>query len=1491
MFRQSKIVYTGALFGLWLSTAWAGPTAESGPDVVPVAQVATSLEIGVGVADITPDVHAFRVPMAGYGAREGKPATGVHDPLRAKVLYLRDGETSMALITCDLRSITPDFKAQILRKSGGLGLSANNLLVAASHTHDGPSIYAEKFWQLQFGAYDPEIVEVMSTAVAGALKHAVESAAPAKVGFGQTVAEGFTRNRRWTYDTAAREAAGETPLTDPALWVMRVDSMDGKPRALLVNFATHPTILGAENMEISAEWPGVLQRNLEEAFPGATVLYTNGAEGDQAPDGARGADDFEKVTDFGTRLARVAESVARAIETLPDVPIGFARSTPALPEFTFTEGAKSRYGDFLTAAVEALPRTAEIQVFRIGPVALAGLPGEPILEVGKAVQQRVAEQGFEHVVVVSLANDYLGYIVNEKEYAHGGYEVDSRSYYGPGLGAFVAGQAARTAQIAAAPRPARGLRYVPGNPQSAEAWQKSLRSKLFGLLHLSDLASASDAIALNETVLDEAKCDGYRLQTIELQSTATRRIRARLAIPDEPVDGGNPAVVAIHGHGGTMDTPFDGENPIYKEFGKALAQRGFVVISTNVGQHEIYEPGRTLMGERLWDLMRCVDYLESRPDVNGQRIGCAGLSLGGEMAMWLGAMDTRMAATVSCGFLTAMDQMEQNHCMCWKFDGLRELVDFADIYALTAPRPLQCQNGRKEPATQFTVALAEKALAEIQPAYNDFNASDWLMLRIHDGGHEIDLEPLVQFLSKHLGASEPVAIVREGQAAAALVLDSHVAQLNREAADDFIGIVQRMTGAVIPASAAGDRTPIYIGEPGEFADLPFAVPALQKEEFLLKVTPEAIYILGGSPLGTSHGVYTLLRDLGCRWVMPGAIGECLPATKDILVPLQDRREIPDFNFREIWYAYGSPPAAAARHDEWMRRNRMVSPPIFHRHNLTATLGRVAPYEERPDLYALLDGERKKTQICTSNPEAVAGVVTSIKQFLAEHPETESYSLCPDDNTDFCECADCKALDPGHLDRGGLPSVADRYQVFLNQVIAGLKDEYPDVLVTTYSYNRSHTDPPVRTPVDPRTCIFATTSEFCSAHGVGDAYCASRQDFRGLLQKWTALTSHVYVYEYDPVPYSGGLPWPMWESNARAMAAYKEIGVAGVYFEGQNSWASYFPDYYIAAQCMWDSSQDGQQLFDDLMISFFGGAAPEMAAYHRAQASVFHGIERKAEWGLVDYPKYFTPAVVESCRQALEAAGAKSVPPDVRRRIEMVRFSFDEMDAYLRIRRADASTTFEDYRAAVEQLGNTIDRMAATNEDYLLANIAHEKTGAGIADRFAPQLGFINRWLLCGPFDNLGMDGHDRVYPPEQATDTAAVYGGKGGRSVSWKTNGTPEWQGYVDLVQEFDDADWTCAYALCWVTLDGGPRDVLFRVGSNDSVKVFLNGGEVWANKVERTASVDDDLVPVTLPAGTSTVLLKIGQAGLNWGFYFRITEPDSLDIPNGLHTRTEPPR
>lgn len=292
----------------------------------------------------------------------------------------------------------------------------------------------------------------------------------------------------------------------------------------------------------------------------------------------------------------------------------------------------------------------------------------------------------------------------------------------------------------------RTMKYSSRSRGEAVAWQKELRGRLFGLLKMNDLLKAK--IPLGARLLASQERPEYVFQEVELNSTPGRRIKAIVTIPR----GGtppHPAVVSIHGHGGSRAVVYDRSN-VYKGFAAALAESGYVTIATDVGQHEVYETGRTLMGERVWDVRRCLDYLESMPEVDKVSIGCAGLSLGGEMAMWLAAMDERVAACVSSGFLTLMDQMEHDHCMCWKFDGLRELVDFADIYSLVAPRPLQCQNGLAEPPTMFVVPLARQALKEIRLIYSDMGKPDNASLAMHRGEHEVDLPSLLAFFETHL---------------------------------------------------------------------------------------------------------------------------------------------------------------------------------------------------------------------------------------------------------------------------------------------------------------------------------------------------------------------------------------------------------------------------------------------------------------------------------------------------------------------------------------------------------------------------------------------------------------------------------------------------------------------------------------------------------------------------------------------------------------------
>jgi hypothetical protein len=278
----------------------------------------------------------------------------------------------------------------------------------------------------------------------------------------------------------------------------------------------------------------------------------------------------------------------------------------------------------------------------------------------------------------------------------------------------------------------RKQRFTAASKEEAAAWQKQCREKLFELMMG---VGKLESIPLSPQILrrEEMPAGGYRLQEITLASLPDRRLHAWVTLPNSK-NGQAGAVLALHGHGGSGEQVVRGEGLYW--YGRALAEMGYIVISPDIGQHELQHPDWSLMGERVWDSIRCIDYLLTLPEVDKSRIAVAGLSLGGETAMYVAALDERVKAACSSGWLTTIENMKQGHCPCWNFPGLEEHFDFADIFALIAPRPLVLEIGEKEKAPGgFPVEIARQAFAEIQPAYSIFGAQDDLVLDIHSGGH------------------------------------------------------------------------------------------------------------------------------------------------------------------------------------------------------------------------------------------------------------------------------------------------------------------------------------------------------------------------------------------------------------------------------------------------------------------------------------------------------------------------------------------------------------------------------------------------------------------------------------------------------------------------------------------------------------------------------------------------------------------------------------
>jgi len=367
---------------------------RGGPDSPPVAFWA-----GVARVDLTP---TREVPLGGYSGRQGKPLKGVHDPIYAKALWLETPETRVCIVTTDLIGSTVEIRDRI-RPSDA------SVILAASHTHSGPGALAKGLWELAMGKFDPEFLEE----TVGKLKQVVDEARaakrPAGISFGREKVEGLSRNRR-----------NRDGPVDPDLNVMIVRDELARPLAVLANFTAHGTVLSEKSFLVSGDWPGAFQRALEARLP-ATVLYTNGAEGDVAPKAPSGGDEFERCRAIGEALADRAANLVRSIE----------KATGQVRMKYVERGV-----DLPSPTLPAAPTRSVLGVLEINGTRMFCFPGEPCVELGLELKRR-----FPGSWILGLANDHLGYFLTEAEYPKGGYER-LVSFYGPKMGPWLVEQLA-----------------------------------------------------------------------------------------------------------------------------------------------------------------------------------------------------------------------------------------------------------------------------------------------------------------------------------------------------------------------------------------------------------------------------------------------------------------------------------------------------------------------------------------------------------------------------------------------------------------------------------------------------------------------------------------------------------------------------------------------------------------------------------------------------------------------------------------------------------------------------------------------------------------------------------------------------------------------------------------------------------------------------------------------------------------------------------------
>ena len=403
------------------------------------------LSAGVGRATLTPPLGT---PLIGYGGRE-RGADAVRDDIFATSLVLADGETTVALVTCDLCTLPIQQVCHVQRLiEERTGIPPERVLINTSHTHSGP-----------LTSYDDETPESLRQVVLSLLDSITESvcqAAAALVPCRLTadrgaVAASLNRRKRNGYSDAVTPDS-PAGTVDPALHVARIDGVDGVPLAILTSYACHPVALRPPSHAVSADFVCALREAVEPQI-GAPLLFAQGAAGNLVPIGpememeerlqltgrilgaealrvhaALGAEDGpSSATQAGAALAAPEPTAASggATATAQRPVLAAAAETLLLDLWTDQPkatgaGHAHRTFPYLTPPLVDGKVECAVQSLRIGDLAFVGVAGEAFVEIGLAVKER---SPFSHTIFLGYTNGCLGYIPIAAAYPNGGYEV------------------------------------------------------------------------------------------------------------------------------------------------------------------------------------------------------------------------------------------------------------------------------------------------------------------------------------------------------------------------------------------------------------------------------------------------------------------------------------------------------------------------------------------------------------------------------------------------------------------------------------------------------------------------------------------------------------------------------------------------------------------------------------------------------------------------------------------------------------------------------------------------------------------------------------------------------------------------------------------------------------------------------------------------------------------------------------------------------------
>lgn len=502
------------------------------------------------------------------------------------------------------------------------------------------------------------------------------------------------------------------------------------------------------------------------------------------------------------------------------------------------------------------------------------------------------------------------------------------------------------------------------------------------------------------------------------------------------------------------------------------------------------------------------------------------------------------------------------------------------------------------------------------------------------------------------------------------------------------------------------RHVIYIGYNSAVASpLKISKPQDNDESYTYRTQGDDLFIYGGKQRGTMYGVFSFIeQQLGVRWYTQDCT--IIPRFSTHVLGSLNHSESPAIGYRQVLYY-------VSKNADWDAHNKInvnLTGTVQNQYgNLTDmwgahTLSELLPvsdyYDKHPEFFSMRDGKRiKDGQLCLSNKQVLAIVISHLREFMRNHRDFWAYSVTQNDNQLPCECSKCRAIENKYGGHSGLMIW------FVNQVADAVKDEFPDKYVATFAYQYTRKAP---TGIVPRknVVIRLCDVECCFAHPLEE--CSENMSFLEDIAKWSKLTNHLYVWDYVTSFAQYLAPYPNMGVLAENIRTFKKYNAIGILEEGQ--YQTYGGDFaemkaWILSKLLWNPNQDVQQLSHQFIYDYYGKVADDIWKYYglyKALVTPSTHIHLMLNYN----DALYTDAFLFEGRKLLDKA-LKSAKNDeiLRRRVEAVRAQL----LYLQFKRSRVRSVSD---------GSYLDLINMIKRDRI--NVTERQT----AEKFLVQEGFL-----------------------------------------------------------------------------------------------------------------------------------------------------------------------